>query len=525
MDLPEIPLSFKDKLKTKFRFWQKLAPSQKFSLALFLFFVLILPLSVLVTLIPVRLYQRAQVPATPPVIVTPTPALLNPIKWSTPQVYLQADDFYIIANGEKYFGKDSSIRVTSDPGNATYTTLETQWQENGREMRLYIYFNADNQKWWSPEIRTYGGSPPENWIYYYGHFFETPLGSEYKDKFVLICSDSQKNNENSGNIHFKNLRLQAFRNYITTPTPTAPPPISIAPNLYCHSDDKGVFTVQQYTRSDGYPGLKITLVSRTNYQNVALKFTQKGSDGYFTGNLPSFSSEPPFFKWYWDEVRPANPDFKIEFYINHTPSQNGEPCGEWYSYSPTPYPITPTPPPPPPICSIGLKEYYVKISCPSGYRYVFYTCTDGYSGQMGGSTSCKTTEIWKQYAYSSCKARCSPTPTLAPRPTQLPTPTISFNRPPVITTTSLPNGRIGRSYSATISGYDQDLGDTLEMSISNLPPRVIQGPCGSSVGQGKKLINCTISGKPTSSGTYNVKVTLRDNRGSTTQKTLLLRIY
>ena len=507
MNLSKIFLTFKKNLEKKLKFWRKLTSNQKISLIFFLFFILIIPLSVLAVLTPVKLRQKAQVPlpATPPVIITPTlaptispiqvgayslrltnyqteitcklgdpncyyqttliatnrtgkplynttmyqsspnnimsfigfdgnwtsqkstttkivqpweeavntlvkvvppkilgktnstfyidgqtcninvsppdcyfygassltvtinvvesltptthplspspqltppltpsPAVLNPIKWNTPQVYLQADDFYLVANGKKFFAKVPNVRVSSDPGNPTYTTLEVQWQENGQEMRLYMYFHADNQKWWSPEIRTYGGYPPENWIYYYGRFFESPLGSEYKDNFVLMYSDSQRNKGNSGNIYFKNLRLQAFKNRLVTPT--------LAP-------------------------------------------------------------------------RPTT----------------------WFT--PSPHPIL------------------------------------------------------------------------------TPTPTVSLNHLPVITTISLPIGRVGKTYTATISGYDLDLDNILTMTITNLPPGIPKGPCKTSIVQRRKQISCLISGKPTKSGIYSIGLTLKDNRGGVARRTLSLRIY
>ena len=48
-------------------------------------------------------------------------------------------------------------RVNSDPGDATYRTLEATWRENGVEMRLNLYFGGDASAWWVSEIRIYNG--------------------------------------------------------------------------------------------------------------------------------------------------------------------------------------------------------------------------------------------------------------------------------------------------------------------------------------------------------------------------------
>lgn len=55
------------------------------------------------------------------------------------------------------------------------------------------------------------------------------------------------------------------------------------------------------------------------------------------------------------------------------------------------------PPPPPPDPK-------------AGYRFVTYTCNDGYKGNLGEKTSCKSVSTWKEYASSLCSQRfiCPP---------------------------------------------------------------------------------------------------------------------
>ncbi len=142
---------------------------------------------------------------------TETP-LTHPVSWQTDTVSLAADDFYIYTNGLYYNANSNNVsnfRVSSDPGSPNYTTLEITWQEDGKEMRLYIYFKADGSKWWSEEIRTYNGRDPGDWAYYHGSFFNRPLGATYTGDFSIV---SDTTSEFSGKLYFKNLRLQAFRN-------------------------------------------------------------------------------------------------------------------------------------------------------------------------------------------------------------------------------------------------------------------------------------------------------------------------
>ena len=132
---------------------------------------------------------------------------LRPISWITDRVSLEADDFYIVANGEKYYANVEDVQVHSDPGSATYCSLEVEWQENGVEMRLYIYFNATQTHWWSDEIRTYDGQVSGEWIYYTGNFFDSSIGTAFTGDIDL---QSDADNDYAGEIHFDNLTLQAF---------------------------------------------------------------------------------------------------------------------------------------------------------------------------------------------------------------------------------------------------------------------------------------------------------------------------
>ena len=104
----------------------------------------------------------------------------NPVTWSTSTVSLSASDFWIVADGQTYLANPNAVDVHSDPGDATYTTLELTWTERGREMRFFTYFHADGTTWWSDEMRTYNGQTTANWLFYTGMFFQTPFGSGFR---------------------------------------------------------------------------------------------------------------------------------------------------------------------------------------------------------------------------------------------------------------------------------------------------------------------------------------------------------
>ncbi|MGK5085547.1 hypothetical protein WDW37_19845 [Bdellovibrionota bacterium FG-1] len=133
------------------------------------------------------------------------PVLDNSIEWRSNRVLLTADDFHIGAEGVTYYGSPSFGDFHSDPGNPDYWTFEAEWMENGREMRLFIYFAADEKHWWATEIRTYDGRESSNWHTYQGRFFESPLGVPFQGDLDLI-GISEKGV--AGSLHFRNLKIQ-----------------------------------------------------------------------------------------------------------------------------------------------------------------------------------------------------------------------------------------------------------------------------------------------------------------------------
>jgi hypothetical protein len=102
------------------------------------------------------------------------------VTWKTNTVSLEADAFWIVADGKCFDTGNARLQVHSDPGWSQYTTLELTWDELDREMRWFVYFKADASGWWSEEMRTYDGQQPHSdWLFYYGTFFKSPIGQAF----------------------------------------------------------------------------------------------------------------------------------------------------------------------------------------------------------------------------------------------------------------------------------------------------------------------------------------------------------
>lgn len=104
----------------------------------------------------------------------------RPISLGTPQVQLDAESITVSVNGREFQPIGDDVEVSSDPGTASYTTLELTWFEDGVEMRINLYFAADATHWWVTEMRTYDGRSPGEWITQEGVGYRTPRGQAYE---------------------------------------------------------------------------------------------------------------------------------------------------------------------------------------------------------------------------------------------------------------------------------------------------------------------------------------------------------
>lgn len=149
---------------------------------------------------------------------TPTPPSYpkGSINWQTPYARLAAPEFTIFTPNGIFTATGATVRVHSDPGSDRYTTLEATWSEYNVEMRLYIYFAAENGRWRVTELRTYDGRNPGNWIYFDGTALGQPaVGQAFTAQALDIPA-----RDNSGRIVMGNVQLQAF---LPTPSPSITP--------------------------------------------------------------------------------------------------------------------------------------------------------------------------------------------------------------------------------------------------------------------------------------------------------------
>lgn len=129
---------------------------------------------------------------------SPTPAIV----WDTGVVRMTADDLRIRAGGLEFTGRVPDISLASDPGGATYRTLEVAWQEQGREQRLYLYLAADDVSWWVTEVRIRDGQPNAEWVTFQGPPFRVPLGGTWTGDLRL--------SDPLGTLEIDGMTLRAF---------------------------------------------------------------------------------------------------------------------------------------------------------------------------------------------------------------------------------------------------------------------------------------------------------------------------
>ncbi len=166
-------------------------------------------------------------PKSPGILIAPITASLpikvggsHPVDWQTGTVRFTAEEFWVEINGKKHFlPQDLASSVHSDPGDSRYTTLEVTWNEwiesdtgaQLSEMRFFVYFKSDGQKWWSEEIRTYDGELQGEWIYYRGRFFEHNWGQAYQAADFTVQSVSAERPGFIGKIYLVNPRIEILK--------------------------------------------------------------------------------------------------------------------------------------------------------------------------------------------------------------------------------------------------------------------------------------------------------------------------
>ena len=111
--------------------------------------------------------------------------------WTTSRVVFTSNTFTVDVGGQRYSPTGVHVDVNTDPGDATYATLELSWQEHGVPMNVNVYFAADAANWWVTEMRTYNGKEPAgaDWVTFMGDEFRTPLGGTYSGDVNLTATE------------------------------------------------------------------------------------------------------------------------------------------------------------------------------------------------------------------------------------------------------------------------------------------------------------------------------------------------
>jgi parallel beta-helix repeat protein len=99
----------------------------------------------------------------------------------------------------------------------------------------------------------------------------------------------------------------------------------------------------------------------------------------------------------------------------------------------------------------------------------------------------------------------------------------AINSIPYVGTVKLRPGKVNEFYARSITGYDIDVDDTLQLSVSNAPSTITLQDCRRILSfTGKREVLCDFKGTPSESGVYPVVFTVTDNKGaSATQKVIM----
>lgn len=185
-------------------------PSDKKRLIILVFIVVAIPVTVALALAQQEIRSRAsEYPATP---ATPPNTQGKLFSRGTDHVYLRAEEVSININGKVFNpAKGTDLIVNSNapfPPEMNKTTLEFIWQENGVEMRMFIYIEKDNQNnWFVSQIWTYNGTQDGKWVYFDG-FPGAKVGEALEESNLNLSSNSKS--DDKATIDFKNLYLKPF---------------------------------------------------------------------------------------------------------------------------------------------------------------------------------------------------------------------------------------------------------------------------------------------------------------------------
>jgi|GEM_PF-4780618 len=575
-------MQFKENLKIRWgearSAWYGLDKMQKVSLAVLIFFLVALPVSLLVIVSPIKLFSRADYPITPP-ITNPIP----PVSGTNKSVFLTSQNSHIsLMNSasinpklgwtvEAWIKPNSATSggwiinkdIQSDQSFAMNVRQELVDTVNGIYSGVYTFSVANSgNRCVSHNI--------EQQLQY-------GLGESGKlTSWMHIAGVVQ--NDGTLDIFVNGKRSESNFNKVGGTCPNSLP-IEIGAIVRGESSD-GVF--------DG-------LIDEVRISNVA-----RYTSNFDPQHNPFVSDASTLALYHFDsDFSDASGNGHVGVLTGNAEFKDGVP------------PEAIQTPVPSPVCKYGVNNFAVNgpICGKNKYNGAKYTCYDGYTGTLGGRRGdCRSSDAWKSLAESACKdhGQCyyvspvpigtlpgrttpptpvatfiaTPAPTgipigrcnspcldasipeqpapdcgpgyecisqtsgskgvcrnascpndlecdcLEPKPTNTPMPPV-VNQNPQIVTTSLAAGTYGVPYRGIIRGRDVDLNDSLKFVIPNLPSGLSLQDCYTDYKLFKGFANsvsCIISGTPQTIGNFRIDVTLFDQNGGIDQKSFVLTV-
>ncbi len=193
-------------------------------------------------------------------------------------------------------------------------------------------------------------------------------------------------------------------------------------------------------------------------------------------------------------------------------------------------PVTATPSTTPTPTSISCNtitatRYTISGPCPQYQddrsNLIFYHCgNESQSRSFGSPGLCYTRRSLIDNATLECRRTCNasnptPTPTATATPTATSTPRVVTltpvtNQLPVLKTVTLFHGNVGKAYTVNVTAYDPD-SENMTVEFSSLPFGIYNTGCRDASEPGAMArISCNLSGTPTTEGTTQIIVTLKD---------------
>lgn len=140
-------------------------------------------------------------------IAVPDNGVTSEVYWSSDRYYLHAMHFEYQVVGEDPVSMEdgTAIEISGDPGDDTYTSIETTWlTSNDLEKRFHAYVNANQTQWWINEIRIYDMT--QEWVYFTSQ--EGLLSGNRESCFT--AENVTLSNPSGDEVRFDNLTLAVF---------------------------------------------------------------------------------------------------------------------------------------------------------------------------------------------------------------------------------------------------------------------------------------------------------------------------